>query len=111
LSQFTLTDEVFWHYEIAEHLAEYLRGSAHRLLEQFDRSGEASREMTLQDRVLRICEESGINGCTIRHMCRAFHTLATPTRDAAKELSKAGLLIEQQVGRTERYVLAKLLVE
>ena len=96
-------------WQIAEYLAEYLRGSAHRLLEQLDRSGEASREMTLQDRVMRMCEESGVVGCTVRQMCRAFHTLAAPTRDAARELTKAGLLVEQQVGRTERYILAKLL--
>ncbi|MBZ0305216.1 MAG: DUF3987 domain-containing protein, partial [Anaerolineae bacterium] len=94
-------------WQVAEHLAEYLRGSAHRLLEQLDRSGEASREMSLQDRVLKMCSEAGLTGCTIRELCRAFHTLAATTRDAAKELTKAGLLIEQQFGRTERYLLAK----
>ncbi|MBZ0308267.1 MAG: hypothetical protein K8I82_19540, partial [Anaerolineae bacterium] len=94
-------------WQVAEHLAEYLRGSAHRLLEQLDRSGEASREMSLQDRVLKMCGEAGLGGCTVREMCRTFHTLAATTRDAAKELTKAGLLIEQQFGRTERYLLAK----
>ncbi|HLA45223.1 MAG TPA: hypothetical protein VJZ27_17380, partial [Aggregatilineales bacterium] len=70
-----------------------------------------NREMTLQDRVLRMCAEAGLTGCTVREMCRVFNTLAVTTRDAAKELTRAGLLVEQQIGRTERYFLAKLLDE
>src|SRR5690606_19181165 len=61
------------HWHAAQALAEGWRGSAHRLLEQLDRSGEATIERRQQERMLNSIRAKGQQGIELRDLYRQMH--------------------------------------
>ena len=92
------------HWSAAQTLAEGWRESAHRLLEQLDRSGEAVQEKRHQDRMLTWIRESGQQGYTLRDLYRKMHLTAKAGRQIAQELVKAGLVVERRISGAEAYI-------
>ena len=92
------------HWQAGQALAEGWRQSAHRLLEQLDRSGEAVQEKRHQDRMLTTIRESGTHGYTLRDLYRRMHLTAKVGRQIAQELVKAGLVVERRISGAEAYV-------
>ncbi len=92
-------------WAVGQHLAEVLRGSAHRLLSELDRSGEASREMSLQEKMLAAFRTSDGRGRKLRDVYRNLHIPAKVARQTAEDLERAGMLIKTNVDGAEAYVL------
>lgn len=92
------------HWNAAQALAEGWRQSAHRLLEQIDRSGEAVQEKRHQDRMLTAIRESGKQGYMLRDLYRKMHLTAKAGRQIAQELVKAGLVVERRISGAEAYI-------
>ncbi len=92
------------HWQAGQALAEGWRQSAHRLLEQLDRSGEAVQEKRYQDRMLTAIRESGHQGSTLRDLYRKLHLTAKAGRQIAQELVKAGLVVERRISGAEAYI-------
>ncbi len=97
----TVTTE---HWKAGQTIAEEWRLSAHRLLEQLDRSGEAVQEKRQQDRMLTVIRENGSNGCTLRDLYRKLHLTAKVARQTAQELVKANLIAERRIKGAEAYL-------
>ena len=97
----TVTDS---HWRAGQSIAETWRLSAHRLLEQLDRNGEAMQEKRYQDRMLRAIRTSGETGIALREVYRNLNFSAKQARQIAQDLVKAGLIEEQRVGRAEWFV-------
>jgi hypothetical protein len=97
------------HWNAAQSLTEGWRQSAHRLLEQLDRSGEAVQEKRHQDRMLTAIRENGQQGCTLRDLYRKMHLTAKAGRQIAQELVKAGLVVERQISGAEAYIAAEFI--
>lgn len=91
------------HWNAAQSLAESWRGSAHRLLEQLDRSGEAVVERRQQDRMLTAIRTRGQQGAELRDLYRQMHVTAKIGRQVAQELVKAGLVVEVRSNGAEAY--------
>jgi hypothetical protein len=97
------------HRNAAQALAECWRQSAHHLLEQLDRSGEATIERRQQERMLngiRAKEEQGIE---LRDLYRQMHVTAKVGRQVAQELVKAGLVVEARINGAEAYTAIEYL--
>jgi hypothetical protein len=92
------------HWQAGQALAEGWRQSAHRLLEQLDRSGEAVVERRQQDRMLTAIRESDKQGYRLRDLYRKLHLTAKAGRQIAQELIKAGLVVERRISGAEAYV-------
>lgn len=92
------------HWNAAQALAEGWRGSAHRLLEQLDRSGEATIERRQQERMLTVIRVKGGQGIELRDLYRQMHVTAKAGRQVAQELVKAGLVIEARINGAEAYI-------
>ncbi len=92
------------HWHAGQALAEGWRQSAHRLLEQLDRSGEAVQEKRHQDRMLNAIRENGPQGYTLRDLYRKLHLTAKAGRHIAQELVKAGLVVERRISGAEAYI-------
>ncbi len=58
------------HWNAGQAVAESWRQSAHGLLEQLDRSGEATTERRQQDRVLTVVRSNGETGIRLRDLYR-----------------------------------------
>ncbi len=97
------------HWNAAQALAEGWRQSAHRLLEQLDRSGEAVQEKRHQDRMLAAIRESGQQGYVLRDLYRKMHLTAKAGRQIAQELVKAGLVVERRISGAEAYIAAEFI--
>jgi predicted transcriptional regulator len=99
------------HWQAGQALAEGWRQSAHRLLEQLDRSGEAVVERRLQDRLLSAIREAGQNGIVMRNLYRKLNLSAKQARQLAQDLIRAGLIEERRIERAEAYIATEFLVE
>lgn len=95
----TVTSE---HWNAAQALAEGWRQSAHRLLEQLDRSGEAVVERRQQYRMLTSIRAKAEQGCELRN--RQMHIPAKTGRQIAQEPVKAGLVLESRIDGAEAYI-------
>jgi hypothetical protein len=93
------------HWETARQIVEHWRHSAHRLLEQMDRSGEARREQSIQDRMLEAFRQAGAVGRTLREVYRNLHLPAKQARQIADDLERAGLLVKTILDGAEAYLL------
>jgi predicted transcriptional regulator len=92
------------HWQAGEAIAEGWRESAHRLLEQLDRSGEAVQENRHQDRMLRSIRANGANGVGLRDLYSNLNFSAKQARQIAGDLVKAGLIEERRLNRAEWFV-------
>ena len=92
------------HWKAAQGIADGWRVSAHRLLEQLDRSGEATIERRQQDRMLTVIRAKARQGCELRDLYRQMHITAKVGRQVAQELVKAGLVVEVRIDGAEAYV-------
>ncbi len=95
------------HWSMGETIAETWRMSAHRLIEQMDRRGEASHERRQQDTLLRAIRQSGIEGISLRVLYRNLHLTAQRARLLTQELARAGLVVERRLGGIEWYVASE----
>ena len=84
-------------------MAESWRQSTHGLLEQLDRSGEATIERRQQDQMLTVIRASGNAGVELRDLYRKMHITAKVGRQVAQELVKAGLVVEVRMDGAEAY--------
>jgi predicted transcriptional regulator len=92
------------HWHAAQAITDGWRTSAHRLLEQLDKSGEAVIERRLQDRVLTVIQESGAGGIAMRDLYRKLNLSAKQARQLAQDLIRAGLIEERRIDRAEAYI-------
>jgi predicted transcriptional regulator len=99
------------HWNAAQTLAEGWRQSAHRLLEQLDRSSEAVVERRQQDRLLSAIRDAGQNGIAMRDLYRKLNLSAKQARQLAQDLIRAGLIEERRIERAEAYIATEFLVE
>jgi predicted transcriptional regulator len=100
----TVTDD---HWNAAQVLAEDWRLSAHRLLEQLDRSGVAIVERRQQDKLLTAIRQAGGAGIALRSLYRNLNFSAKQARRLAQDLVRTGLIEEQRMDRAEWYIAAK----
>ena len=99
------------HWQAGQALAEGWRQSAHRLLEQLDRSSEAVQEKRHQDRLLMAVRQSGANGVAMRDLYRKLNLSAKQARQLAQDLIRAGLIEERRIERAEAYIAAEFLMD
>ncbi len=99
------------HWCNGEIIAETWRASAHRLLDQLDRTGEAVQERRDQDKLLKAIRQTGDNGADLRTLYRRLHITAKRGRQLAQDLSRAGLIVERQVKGAEWYVAVERIRE
>jgi hypothetical protein len=95
------------HWSAAQSLAESWRQSAHRLLEQLDRSSEAVVERRQQDRLLNTIRQAGASGVALRDLYRNLNFSAKQARQLAQDLMRAGLIEERRVDRAEWFIAAE----
>jgi len=95
------------HWIAGKAIAEDWRTSAHRLLEQLDRSGEAIQEKRHQDRMLRAIVGAGTNGVALRSLYRNLNFSAKQARQIAQDLVRAGLIEERRMDRAEWLIAAE----
>ena len=95
------------HWNAAQTLAEGWRRSAHRLLEQLDRSSEAVVERRQQDRLLNTIRQAGAEGIALRELYRNLNFSAKQARQLAQDLMRAGLIEERRMDRAEWFVAAE----
>jgi predicted transcriptional regulator len=95
------------HLHAAQVLAEGWRESAHRLLEQLDRSGEAVGERRQQDRLINTIRQAGAGGIALRELYRNLNFSAKQARQLAQDLVRAGLIEERRMDRAEWFVAAE----
>jgi hypothetical protein len=99
------------HWNAAQGLAEGWRQSAHRLLEQLDRSSEAVVERRQQDRLLNTIRQAGAAGVALRDLYRNLNFSAKQARQLAQDLMRAGLIEERRVDRAEWFIAAEFSVD
>ena len=97
------------HWNAAQALAENWRRSAHRLLDQLDRSGEAVVERRKQDRLLNAIRQTGGAGVALRDLYRNLNFSAKQARQLAQDLVRAGLIEERRMDRAEWFVAAEFI--
>jgi hypothetical protein len=91
------------HWQAARAIADGWRSSAHRLLEQLDKSGEAVVERRQQDRMLTLIRAKGRMGCELRELYRQMHITAKIARHMANDLVRAGLIAQISIDGAEGY--------
>ncbi len=99
------------HWHAAQELAEGWRGSAHRLLDQLDRSGEATVERRHQERMLNAIRQGGEIGIALRDLYRNLNFSAKQARQLAQDLVKAGLIEERRMDRAEWFIAVEHIIE
>ena len=92
------------HWRAARAIAEDWRMSAHRLLEQLDRSSDAVVERRQQDKLLNAIRQAGGAGIALRSLYRNLNFSAKQARQLAQDLVRAGLIEERRMDRAESYV-------
>jgi len=97
------------HWNAGQTLAEGWRQSAHHLLEQLDRSGEAVVERRQQDRLLNTIRQAGAGGIALRELYRNLNFSAKQARQLAQDLMRAGLIEERRMDRAEWFVAAEFI--
>jgi predicted transcriptional regulator len=95
------------HWRNGEIIAESWRASAHRLLDQLDRTGEAIQERRQQDKLLRAIRQTGAGGANLRSLYRSLNLTAKKARQLAEDLARAGLVVERRNGKAEWYIAAE----
>ena len=93
-------------WQTAETLAEHWRTSAHRLLDQVDRSGAGREERHQQDRVLDALRAAGPGGITLRRMYRNLNLRSADARQIVLELVRDGQVSMTSIGSAEACVFA-----
>ena len=91
------------HWNAAQAICDDWRTSAHRLLEQLDRSGEAILERRQQDRMLTLIRTKGQEGCELRDLYRQMHITAKLGRQVAQDLVRAGLVAQVSIDGAKGY--------
>ena len=91
------------HWRAAQAITDGWRASAHRLLEQLDKSGEAVIERRQQDRMLTLIRTKGRAGCELRDLYRQMHVTAKVGRQVAQELVRSGLVAQISIDGAEGY--------
>ncbi len=104
----TVTNE---HWQSGQAIAEEWRQSAHRLLEQLDRSGEAIQEKRHQDRMLRAVRATGTTGIALRVLYRNLNFSAKHARQIAQDLVRAGLIEERRLNKAEWFIASEYVNE
>ncbi len=99
------------HWSTAQGIAEDWRGSAHRLIEQLDRSGEAVLEKRQQDRLLYAIRQAGAGGVGLRDLYRNLNFSAKQARTLASDLMRAGLIEERRMERAEWFIAVEQIGE
>ncbi len=97
------------HWNAGQVVAESWRQSAHGLLEQLDRSGEAVVERRQQDRLLNTIRQAGADGIALRELYRNLNLSAKQARQLAQDLMRAGLIEERRMDRAEWFVAAEFI--
>ena len=92
------------HWQAGQAIAEDWRKSAHRLLEQLDKSGEALHEKRHQDRLLTAIRNTAGNGIAMRDLYRKLNLPAKQARHYIQDLIRAGLVEERRMNRAEWYI-------
>lgn len=92
------------HWQAARTIADGWRTSAHRLLEQLDKSGEAVQEKRQQDRLLNAVRQAGEAGVGLRDLYRNLNFSAKQARGLASDLVRAGLIEERRLDRAEWFI-------
>jgi predicted transcriptional regulator len=100
----TATEE---HWNAAQAICDGWRTSAHRLLEQLDKSGEATLERRQQDRMLTTIRQAGAEGVALRDLYRNLNFSAKQARQLATDLMRAGLIEERRMDRAEWFIAAE----
>ena len=95
------------HWNAAQAICEGWRTSAHRLLEQLDKSGEAVTERRQQDRMLTTIRQAGAAGIAMRDLYRKLNLSAKQARQLATDLMRAGLIEERRMDRAEWFIAAE----
>jgi hypothetical protein len=85
-------------------IAEHWRTSAHRLVDQLDRSGSARLEFRTQD---RLWDAGGGRAVPPSMRCTRTTTPGDGARQVAKDLVQAGQIVETRIGRAEAYIAAE----
>jgi len=93
-------------WKMAETLTEHWRASAHRLLDQLDRSGSGRDERRQQDRVLGSIRAAGPEGIPLRRMYRNLNLRSADARQLVQELVRDGQVRLTTIGNAEACVLA-----
>ncbi len=91
------------HWNAAQAICDGWRTSAHRLLDQLDKSGEATLEHRQQDRMLTLIRMKGLEGCELRDLYRQMHITAKLGRQVAQDLVRAGLVAQVSIDGAEGY--------
>jgi predicted transcriptional regulator len=99
------------HWASGQAIAEHWRGSAARLLQQMDRSGEAVMEQRDQSKLLALLRKSAQHGMGLRDLYHALNLPAKRARQLAQDLVKAGLIVERLYGRAEWYVAVEFIAD
>jgi hypothetical protein len=95
------------HWQLGQAIAERWRHSAHRLLDQLDRSGTARHEFRIQEKILGAVREAGPSGIKLHTVYKNHNLQAAVARQTAKDLVSAGSIVEIRIGRAEGYVAAE----
>lgn len=99
------------HWSAGQAVAESWRQSAHGLLEQLDRSGEAVVERRQQDRLLNTIRQAGTDGIALRELYRNLNLSAKQARQLAQDLMRAGLIEERRMDRAEWFMAAEFVTD
>jgi len=91
------------HWQAAQAITDGWRMSAQRLLDQLDKSGEATIERRQQDRMLSLIRAKGREACELRDLYRRMHVTAKSGRQIAQELVRAGLVVKIRIDGAEGY--------
>ncbi len=99
------------HWQSGQAISEEWRRSAHRLIEQLDRSGEAIQEKRHQDRMLRAVRATGTTGIALRVLYRDLNFSAKHARQIAQDLVRAGLIEERRLNKAEWFIASEYVNE
>lgn len=93
----------------AQAICDGWRTSAHRLLDQLDKSSEATVERRQQDRMLTLIRMKGLESCELRDLYRQMHITAKLGRHVAQELVRAGLAAQVSIDGAAGYAVIELI--
>ncbi len=94
-------------WELAALITEHWRASAHRLLDQLDRSGAGREERRHQDRVLEAVRAAGPSGISLRRMYRNLNLRSADARQMVQELVRDGQVVMTMLGSAEGCVASQ----
>jgi len=98
------------HWRSAQTITDHWRASAHRLLDQLDKSGDATLERRQQDRILTTIRQAGGAGVALRDLYRNLNFSAKQARQLTSDLMRAGLVEERRMDRAEWFIATEFVV-